>query len=270
MLQSIGLRWLRPVSILIALLPLAVITAACGGDDNDGDGGGGGAPERQVAAPTLESPAALASYRYQMTIDLSGSAASGLDGAPAGLSLDLELSMELSGSVIAPDREQSKMTVDLGFLTLEVETIRIGDRVWTRESGGEWELQSTADAGLLDLGFELSPTDFFGDDVTGAGLDAMRAVLADLGGTQETVNGVEAVRYDLSADQFAQAFPDGDGAPPDATTSIWIARDSGVPVRLVLEATIEGEDGDAGESGMRLELNLTDLNSDDIRIEPPA
>ena len=270
MLQAIRRRWLTPVSPLLALLALAVISAACGGNDNDGDARGDGASTQQAAAPTLESPAALASYRYDMTIDFSGSAGGALEGVPGGLSLDLKFSMELSGAVIAPDREQSKMIADLGFLTLEVETIRIGDRVWTRESGGDWEVQTTAEAGLLDFGFDLSPTDFFGDDVIGAELDAMRAVFADLRGTQERVNGVEAVRYDLSAKEFAQAFPDGDGAPPDGTTSIWIARDSGVPVRLVLEATIEDEDGAGGESQMWLELNLTDLNADDIVIEPPA
>ncbi len=279
MLHRTPRRSLRPTSLLIvpmALIALAAIATACGGDDGDG---GNGASAEQVAA-ALESPAALNSYRYEMTIDTSGSAAGGLEGVPSGLTLGLELSMELSGAVVAPDREQSKLTADLGFLTLEIETIRIGDRVWMRESGGQWELQSTADSGPLDLGFDLSPTDFFGDDASGEGLDVLRSVLSGIDGTRETVNGVEAVRFDLSAEQFAQAFPDGgdlaggdaDGLAADATISIWVARDSGIPVRLVLETTIAGEDGGdgaGGEGGVRLELSLTDLDSDDIKIEPP-
>jgi hypothetical protein len=185
--------------------------------------------------------------------------------------------MEMSGAVISPDREQSKLTADLGFLKLDVETIRIGDRIWTRQLGGEWE-EGAAGLGELGLDFSVSPADLLGADETGSGFETLRSVLGGLDGTNETVNGIDAVRYDLTSEQFTQAFPSGglpgglsDGAPDgtleDMKVQLWIARDSGIPVRIVIEATA-GEGADEGE--MRLELNLTDLNSSAIEIEPPA
>ncbi len=276
-------RWLRPLWLLSALLALAVVAAACGDDDDEGSAADAeaGAPtstataQAQAPPPTLAPAAALKSFRYEMTMELSGSAASGGSGLPSGVSLDLKI--EMSGAVISPDREQSKLTADLGFLKLDMETIRIGDRVWTRQSGGEWQ-EETAGLGELGLDFSLSPVDLLGADETGGGFETLRSVLGGLGGTNETVNGVDAVRYDLTSEQFTQAFPSGglpgelsEGTPEDTLedmkVQLWIARDTGIPVRLIMEAsTGDGDD----EGKMRIELNLTDLNSSEIEIEPPA
>ncbi len=278
-------RWVRPVWLLSALLALAVVAAACGDDDDEGVAADAeaGVPASTAAAqapaqappPTLAAPAALKSFRYDMTMELSGSAASGGSGLPSGVSLDLKIAM--SGTVIPPDREQSKLTADFGFLKLDMETIRIGDRVWTRQSGGEWQ-EEAAGLGELGLDFSISPVDLLGADETGGGFETLRFVLGGLGGVNERVNGVDAVRYDLTSEQFTQAFPSGglpsglsEGAPEgtleDMKVQLWIARDSGIPVRMVIEATA-GEGADGGT--MRLDLNLSDLNSSEIEIEPPA
>ena len=277
-------RSVRPVWLLSALLALAVVAAACGDDDDEGVADAeAGAPTSTAAAqapaqappPTLAPPAALKSFRYDMTMGLSGSAASGASGLPSAVSLDLKI--EMSGTVISPDREQSKLTADFGFLKLDVETIRIGDRVWTRQSGGQWQ-KETAGLGELGLDFSVSPIDLLGADETGGGFETLRSVLGGLDGENERVNGVDAVRYDLTSEQFTQAFPSGglpgglsEGAPEgtleDMKVQLWIARDSGIPVRIVIEATA-GEGADEGT--MRLDLNLSDLNSSEIEIEPPA
>ena len=233
-----------------------------------------GATEAAPARP-LAPPAALKSFRYDMTMELSGSAASGASGLPSAVSLDLKI--EMSGTVISPDREQSKLTADFGFLKLDVETIRIGDRVWTRQSGGQWQ-KETAGLGELGLDFSVSPIDLLGADETGGAFETLRSVLDGLDGENERVNGVDTVRSDLTSEQFTQAFPSGglpgglsEGAPEgtleDMKVQLWIARDSGIPVRIVIEATA-GEGADEGT--MRLDLNLSDLNSSEIEIEPPT
>ena len=276
-------RRVRLVWLLSALLALAVVAGACGDDDDEGVAASaeGGAqtstPAAKAPPPTLAPPAALKSFRYEMTMELSGSAASGGSGLPSGVSIDLDLKMEMSGAVISPDREQSTLKVDFGFLKLDVETIRIGDRVWTRQSGDEWQ-EETADLGELGLDFSVSPVDLLGADETGGGFETLRSVLGALDGENDRVNGIDAVRYELTSEQFTQAFPSGglpgglsegapDGALEEMLVQVWIARDSGIPVRLVIEASA-GDGGDEGE--MRLELNLSELNSSEIEIEPPA
>ena len=251
------LRILR-LTLLLFTAPLLLAVMACGGD------GGDAAEGSAVAAGevTLASPDQLTSFRYTLMIEVSG--AEGDESAP----LAIQFSMELSGAVITPDREQSTTKVDFGFFKIESETIRIGDQSWTRESGGEWEEDSAA-GDVLPLDFAASPIEILG----GSEFSSLQQVIAGLSGTAERVNGVDAVRYDLTAEQFAQAFPDqgdGDGLSTanldDLTVSLWVARDSGIPVRLVLEGLTTGDD--SGGS-VKIELNLTDLNASSITIEPP-
>ena len=120
--------------------------------------------------------------------------------------------------------------------------------------------------------------DLLGADETGGGFETLRSVLGALDGENDRVNGIDAVRYELTSEQFTQAFPSGglpgglsegapDGALEEMLVQVWIARDSGIPVHLVMEASA-GDGGDEGE--MRLELNLSELNSSEIEIEPPA
>ena len=287
MLNRIRRRWSGLVRTAVLLLALAAVAASCGGDDENGDAdaesGTGAAAPAAPAAPAADSDAAadggadaladLTSFRYDMTVEVSGDAAGG-GGLPSGLSLDLNLSMAISGAVIAPDREQRELTADLGFIELRLETIRIGDRAWMRELGGDWEEQAGLGGDALGLDFAVSPIELFG----GGGLEALGTVVSGLDGTLETVNGVEAVRYELTADQFARAFPDSGeftdiagvdatGVEGEFTTTIWVARGSGIPVRLVMDgaSAIDG-----AESSIHVELNLRDFNSDEITIEPPA
>ena len=278
----------NPAWAAALLLAVAAVTLSCiGGGDDDADAPAG-APAAGAAAPasddapqqaaSLQSPAALDSFRYDVSIELSGIGASdsGDDsGGGFGISLDLNFKITMEGAVVAPDREWSRLEADLGLLKISTETIRIGDQAWVRELDGEWQVQ-TLDGDSLADAFSFSPQDFFGDDDVGDGLGTLRSVLDLIGGKSERVNGVDAVRYDLTSEQFATAFPDG-GLPGDAggdvsaelgdfEVTIWIARDSGIPVRMLLEGS---NDVESGEGSVRVELNIRDLNSDGIEIEPP-
>lgn len=278
----------NPVWAAALLLALAATTLSCfGGGDDDTDAPAG-APAAGAAAAassdepqqaaSLQSPADLDSFRYDVSIELSGLGA-GDNGDDSdggfGVTLNLDIKITMEGAVVAPDREWSRLEADLGLLKISTETIRIGDQAWERELDGEWQVQ-TLDGDSLADAFSFSPQDFFGGDDAGDGLGTLRSVLDAIGGKSERVNGVDAVRYDLTSEQFAAAFPDGGlpgGAGGDVSealgefeVTIWIARDSGIPVRMLLE----GSTGDGnGEGSVRVELNIRDLNSDDIKIEPP-
>ncbi|MEE8337720.1 MAG: hypothetical protein V3R95_06645 [Dehalococcoidia bacterium] len=247
--------------LLLAAAAVLLIAAACGGD---GDAG-----------PEPASIEDLNAFRYEMVMELSGSAANFGDSDSGGLSLniDLEFSIEMSGAVIRPDREQTMIKADFGFIKLEAETIRVGDRVWGRELGGDWEEQ-TGSGTLDELGLAFNPLDILGDSTSADGLSALRAALAAFAGSDETVNGIASVRYELTSEQFSALFPDtGDGEsslPTDdldeVSISLWVARASGIPVRVLIEGSSAGDDG---EGAVRLELNLSDFNSGSIEIEPP-
>ena len=258
MLHSLRRRWIRPEWALAGFVALGAVVLACGGGDD----------ASQATPAPIASPADMRSFRYEVAADISG-------GGPVegGLSLDLTISISASGAVIAPDRQQSRIVADLGFLKLDIESIQIGDTSWTREPGGDWS--SEADDALGGLGdFDLSPTSFFGEDPNDTDMQFLRALLERLDGERETVNGVAAIGYTLSAEEFAELFgavAAGEGVPGldgegDLTVAIWIAVDSGFMVRLFIEGTTV-EDG--AESEFRLDMNITDINSDDITIEPP-
>ncbi len=258
MLHTFRRRWIRPRWALAGFVALGALALACSGGDDAADA---------TPAP-LASPADMQSFRYEVVAEISGGGA--VDG---GLSLSLDIVISASGAVIAPDQQQSRIVADLGFLKLDIESIQIGDTSWTREPGGDWS--SEADAGLGGLGdFDLSPTSLFGDDTDDTDLSVLQGVLDTLDGRREAVNGVAAIGYTLNAEQFAESFgalAEGEGIPGldgegDMSVEVWIAVASGFPVRLIIDGTSVEE---GAESEFHLELNITDINSDDIKIEPP-
>jgi hypothetical protein len=252
--------------LLAAGLAFGLVAVACSSSDSDAEA---------TAAP-LASPDDLESFRFELIAEITGAGdLLGDDSAGAsGLSVDFDATLEASGAVVAPDRTQAQIKADLGFISLDIESITIGDRSWSREPGADW-VEAGAGNGVSDLGFDLAPTDLFGstDD---ADLADLRDILAERAGSREDVNGVDAVRYELTLDDIREQIesnPDLGSVTDleglgDLTLAMWLERESGIPVRLLLEATGSPEDG-SGEAVIRLEMNLTDLNSDSIEIEAP-
>ena len=163
--------------------------------------------------------------------------------------------IEQSGEVVLPDREHSTIHMDLGGTLFDSDVITIGSDVWQR-----------GDVPVADLG--LTPASFFdavGGFTTGpqGGFVFDAASVSGLATTEETVNGVAAVRYELDSEQVGALLvgfvPEPNEQPP--AISLWLAEDLGVPVRIVV-LTADGS--------FRLEINVTDLNAPDISIVPPA
>lgn len=304
MLQDTRRTARRTAWLVLALAAFSLLLAACSGDDDDtasvatlsdadstsvADGvasaeatstadastgqQGTAQPVASSAGGSLFALSELRSFRYDVTVRFT--AAEGAAPSTGGLTLDLgDLSLSLEGAVIAPDREHSTISADLGFLQINIESITIGTESWTREPGGEWQTEAAA-SGLDGLGLDLdfSPTALFGDTND---LDELATLLAAIDGRRDDVNGVEADRYDINAEQFAQfvtTFGElaEDGTVPELADgefdfSIWIARDGGFPVRMLLS----GSSSDPAAAGdFHVEINLYDLNSDDIEINAP-
>ncbi|MEX2372573.1 MAG: hypothetical protein WD800_02105 [Dehalococcoidia bacterium] len=255
------------------LLLAALALVACGGN---GDEDPAATPTATVAAATVEatpdflvaSPDDLDTYRYTVAVTLSPDALDTAD-APMGLPLDENFTIEITGDVVNPDREHATTVVNLGFLTLSTETIRIGEDEWARQGRSAWQ-PATAGGGLSDfLGdADFSPTSIFqtGD---GFSFEALTARLQEHEWEAEEVNGVQSRHYTFTEEEFYATFnADQEIVPADIvdaslTADLWIAEDLGVPVRMV----IVGADADGAEV-MRVEMDLSDINSD-IEVDAP-
>ena len=168
--------------------------------------------------------------------------------------------IEQVGEVVLPDREHFRLRMDLGGELFDTEVITIGDSEWQR-----------GDVPAPNFGLSLASffdgEGGFNFDVDGEGGVFDPAAVGALETTEERVNGVDTIRYELDGEQFATlitAFVPvaGEQLP---LLSLWVSRDLGVPVRMVIESAVAGERG-----SFRFEINLTDLNAPSISVEPPA
>ncbi len=262
----------RIVRARIAVLPL--LTAALlvgllvGGCDDAGDAGGTAEPT-ETPTPTLAitaaSPADLTSYRYTVTVSMLPSILDTSE-APAGLPLDQEIRLAIQGERVNPDREHAVTSADLGFLQVDSETIVIGDRRWLREGSGAWK--EGASSGLESFaGLDFRPSVLFVDDA--GQYDEVARRLNDYEWVEEDLFGIPTRHFTLDQQAFLELFQgEADVIPVavDATLSaeIWLERDIGTPVRLL----VSGVDS-AGDEVVRLELDLMDLNAEDIQVEAP-
>jgi hypothetical protein len=255
------LRWLL-VPIAAALLGLS---AACGGDDDGGSAGDGGSVSTEldlssVATDLLE----LRSFRFDMSLkmdfDLGAMASEEEDEFSAGLAaafLLLLSNIQMEGTYVAPDSFDMKMQV----AGEEVHIIQIGNRAWINEGSG-WE-ETDADTGALS---------FLGDP-SEMGLDFLpQEVLRNAKTKSEKVNGIETTRYsfDKKALEALAAELGEDTAGLEeidtARLDVWMTKDN-IPVKIAMDVKGTAEDG--SKMAITMEFNVTDLNSDRIKIEAP-
>jgi hypothetical protein len=259
--------------ILVATLLGGLLLAACGdGDEKEAEAPPAAAetaeaPEEAEAPPAAteiaEEPedapaptdafADLESYRYSLRISFEGE-----ELAEEGLGA---LSFDMTGAFVAPDRSRVRIEGDIGGFTLEEESISIGDRTWVL-TGDTWR----EGEGSFESG-ELAPNTFFSD------FDVEK--LTVIKPSEETVNGVDSLRYSIDEadieqlEALAAVFGDGDALeelPEDFTLELWLAKDGGWPVKMVM--TARGP-VDGGDFDVEMTMDITDVNDPDIEIEPP-
>lgn len=258
LLAAARVRWLA-----LPLIAAVALVAACGGGGSGADGGG---------PLVLVSPDELQSYRYETRLKIDPSALASSDDPSSALLGAISFDVTISGEVLNPDRSHTRVTADLGFVKSATETIEIGDSSWRREDGGAWEAAGEAAGSFgADLVPVFSPADLFAARSGSDGLAALTAALAELDFEAESVNGLRTRHYQLDEASFATLFGDAgallpqelNGATP--AIDIWISERFGVPVRFVVDIS-----NAEGESGIRIEMNILDINSRSIEIEAPA
>ncbi len=267
-------RWLLMPALALATFALI---ACSGGEETDPTPTGTTAAQVTPAAATAtaestpqfaaQSPQDLQSYRYRVNVTVAAEALDDSE-APTGLDLDGNLTLGLEGAVVNPDREHTSTAIDIGFLTLSTETVRVGDQEWTRAGQGAWSASTSGEGAEALFDADFSPASIF---TTSADFDyeALTARLEEHGWKDEEVNGVRARHYSFTEEEFYSTFETDEAVLPadiDATftADIWLAEDLGVPVRML----IVGVDG-AGTEILRLEMDVTDINSQ-IAIDPPV
>jgi hypothetical protein len=264
----------------LAVLSLAAwLVIGCGSGSSAGDVS---VPPTLAVTPTpappIVSPAELKSYRYTIMLTVAGgvlgdaAGAATATGSPSatGTPAASPFTIDIAGEVVNPDRERSETRASLGFIQLSVERIEVAGSAWTRESGGEWKRATAGSTSSMALGtnVDISPARLFAEG--GATFSTLNEQLGGLASTADSVNGIAARRYDLTATEFrtlfsgAEGLLPGDTQPVETTGSLWIGDDSKVPVRIRLNSTTPD-----GQPAFQMDMELSDLNAP-IEIAPPA
>jgi len=251
---------------LIGLTLLVALAIACSGSEGDDGTNEPTAPESPAASVTASSPADLASYRFSVDLKMLPSVLD-VSEAPAGLSLDRQLSIVIEGERQNPDRERAFTTADLVFLQVQTETISIGDQRWIREGNRPWvEGGSSPLESYAALGFR--PSVLFAEDE--GRYDELALALNAYPWEEEDIRGAPTRRFTLDDAQFSELFL-GEGSVLPAqvnaelSATIWLDRDLGTPVRMIVIGT-----DDAGMQALELTIDLWDFDATDLEIEPPA
>ncbi len=275
---------MRGRSVWLGMLPIAILIllAACGGGPTI-ETKVGATPTSPPEATATTTPStglvfscrdirSMASFRYtiRLRLDIPGlpTPPAALDGglleptegpfgAFAAILLGLFQDLQVEGAFVAPDRSRAVLRV--GGEEVEVRTI--GHQSWVR-FGDVWQ----EEAAPTEVAF-LSPQTLCDEIVPDLG-DA----LANLSWSEETVNGIATRHYHLDEADLPQlrglleAEEDSE-LLGQFQVDVWLAQEGGWPVRLQIEAS--GRDEQGQPVGLALFLELHDINSPDIEIEPP-
>lgn len=202
---------------------------------------------QEIFLASLTAIARVDSFRFETDAVLDAS-----DGGIASL-----IPITLTGEFQSPDRMHGKMTISLGFFSLEVETIAIGEVVYTRDfQDGKWEIVDNSSLVFLDPS-ELA-----------------RAALPTIGNLtslgEELLDGTltHHLRGVLGEDVFGSSSG-------DATVDYWIDVEDSLMRQIFVKGDVALEDaglpiGGAISGDVTLEMTMTfsDYGSG-IVIEPP-
>jgi hypothetical protein len=227
---------------------------------------GGGGEEEQQDVASCDSISDIQSYRYTINLKLRSPAfsAAGPTTTPAPLTAfanalqALFSDLKLDGAFKAPDRTQALLKFQGG----ELELREIGEDSWIR-IGSDWQVQDQAEGANT-----LTPAVLCRDIV-----DEITPSLANAESSKESVNGVDADRYQLDEADL-ERLPEllGTGSEMDLpnkyAVDVWLARKGRFPVRLNVGA--EDVDELGRPIGLTLFMEFRDINDSGITVEPPT
>jgi hypothetical protein len=245
---------------LLAALLLS-FAVACGGAAT----GSIGAGQTLDLTDTADKLTALQSFRFdfQMQMDFpdipaTGSEEDAFGAAFASAFLSILSDIKAEGAFVSPDKVDAKMS----FGGEEVSFIQIGNRSWTK-SGSTWKEEPVTGPLGLDLGLG-SPTDFLTEFLPGEVLRGAKT-------SKERMNGVDTTRYSFDKAALEKLVAESGEDVADfqkvskAKLDVWLSAEN-IPMKVLMD--IAGEDKDGQDMGMRLEMNIRDLNGN-ITIKPP-
>lgn len=221
--------------------PTATVAAARAHSEETATG------ERVIGADCLNGATA---YRYSgaFKVAFAGSPLGGGGGANG---------VPFSGAFVAPNRTYTKLEIP----GQESETISIGADTWTRAGSGPW-VKATGGAGDS---FAFNPNSFCREQLGNLG----RAGVAPV---NDTVDGVPALRYDFDKAALGRGGFDLGGAgsvadlPDNTAVALWVTERERWPVRV--DITGDGT-GSGNPLAFAIRFNVTDLNNDSVKVEPP-
>jgi len=207
----------------------------------------------------------LDSFRFDFSMVLAIEPAAGAAAPPPASSIGTVISaavlgdlksISAEGSFVAPNR----LAMNLLLNDQVLDYIQIDKDGWFKYEEGWLSTDAGAALGLGESPFALL-SDYLPEiDLAGAAT------------TDETVNGVSATRYSMGmatlkaeAGQFgtrSNVFSDLSAVSVD----VWLS-DGGIPVRIQMMA--EGNNAAEEAMSMTLEMNLSDMNSEVLAVEPP-
>jgi hypothetical protein len=171
---------------------------------------------------------------------------------------DFLFEYQVDADFVAPDR--TSVLIDSGGGELAM--IVIGQEVWTRMGEGGWARPQ-----------HPPPLPYQPLDICQALLPELD--LSSLEPQEEEANDVKALRYTLPEVSAGQALvkifgPESDMAFLISTldADLWLAKKDGWPVRMEISGS--GLYGDGRELRVYLLIDIKDVNSDDITVEPPV
>ncbi len=193
-------------------------------------------PDIPTKPPTTP---AITAFRYTVYIKLRD--------------MPIQMSVYQEGNVQTTNkREYARLQYEIESLSQDSELVREGEARWVR-----------GNLPFIDLDF--NPTHYLDEPGT---REALTDQLASLSGVPEKVNGVDALRYELSGDKFYElaGIPvSGSDSPDPPSASLWVAKDLGIPVKLIMEASSKSEPG-----SIYTEINVMNLNDPNITINLPS
>lgn len=220
----------------------------------------------------FQTPASLRSYRW--TLDVSASSELlATEEAASDLGLDgAVLVIHIEGARLNPDREWTNAVSTFGYLSIERETIVIGERLWSRQKTGAWRERATLNSpeDLIGQDVALSPAVILGieDDQY---LDQITRDLNNEPFDVQVVNGRETRHWKLGREFIAGAFDALAGnfpvdlAPETVALEVWADVETAVATRITLTSRTA-----TNPEAFKMTMNLFDLNDPGILIEEPV
>jgi len=220
-----------------------------------------------AATGTAGKLADLTSYKFNLKIEgfggpLEDVAASFAALQPGSPTANQTLTMEVTGAFIKPDRGQQ--TLKLGSFTVEFTTI--GRQQWAKvfgiQTGPDTASRSTEDYSFAASLWDEGLIDAFGS--------------FGCSGT-ETVNSVQTKKCGVDEKSLGSLIGAFGGLVGDPTSGIkeitrgtmqaWLAQQGNFPVRIRFD--ISGKGANGKDFQIKMDLDVTDVNSSAIKIDPP-